>query len=82
MNTETYIVAGMSCDHCVNAVTSAVKALPDMADVQVILASNELIVSGDPLPNTAALAQCVADSGYELRMNGDGGDDMRLEDQI
>ena len=41
MNTQTFPVTGMTCGHCVSAVTSELKDLPGVTDVDV-----ELIAGG------------------------------------
>ena len=41
MNTQTFAVTGMTCGHCVSAVTSELKDLPGVTDVDV-----ELIAGG------------------------------------
>ena len=55
-------VSGMSCDHCVAAVTRAVRAVPGAAHVQVDLAGGEVTVGGDPDP--AAVRAAIEDEGY------------------
>ena len=40
-------VEGMSCEHCVNAITKAVKALPGIAKVAVDLAAKSVEVEYD-----------------------------------
>ena len=42
---QVFKVQGMSCGHCVRAVTQAVQALDPAAEVQVDLASGEVRVS-------------------------------------
>ncbi|EAP98714.1 putative metal-binding protein [Janibacter sp. HTCC2649] len=37
MNTQTFAVTGMTCGHCVSAVTSELKDLPGVTDVDVDL---------------------------------------------
>ena len=44
---ETYIVEGMSCNHCKMAVEKEVKALPGMASATVDLAKKTLSVEYD-----------------------------------
>ena len=39
MPTVDYIVTGMTCEHCVNAVTQEVSALPGVQEVAVDLAT-------------------------------------------
>ena len=37
MMTATYQVTGMTCEHCVSAVTSELKSLEGVSDVQIAL---------------------------------------------
>jgi copper chaperone len=55
-------VRGMSCGHCVAAITSAVTALPGVTAVDVDLASAEVRVDGTP--DSAAVAASIEDAGY------------------
>jgi copper chaperone CopZ len=64
--TSTYTVTGMTCGHCVQAVTSEISELPGVADVQVDLASGAVTVtSAAPLPEDSVRA-AVDEAGYEL----------------
>ena len=64
--TTTYTVTGMTCGHCVQAVTEEVSALPGVADVQVDLASGAVTVTSEaPLADEAVRA-AVDEAGYEL----------------
>ena len=47
MSTSTYTVVGMTCGHCVNAVTEEVSAVPGVTAVDVDLASGGLTVTSD-----------------------------------
>lgn len=62
MNTVQLQVTGMSCGHCVAAVTRALKAVPGTQDAQVDLASGRATVQGSAAPE--ALVKAVADEGY------------------
>jgi copper chaperone CopZ len=55
-------VTGMSCQHCVGAVTRALEAVPGVARVQVDLGSGIARVQGDADPQ--ALVQSIIDAGY------------------
>ncbi|MGZ4594235.1 MAG: heavy-metal-associated domain-containing protein, partial [Actinomycetes bacterium] len=46
MTTRSYAVDGMSCEHCVRAITSEVTKVPGVADVTVDLAGNTVDVTG------------------------------------
>ena len=64
--TNTYTVTGMTCEHCVRAVTGELSALPGVADVRVDLGTGAVTVtSAAPLPDDAVRA-AVDEAGYEL----------------
>jgi copper chaperone len=64
--TTTYTVTGMTCSHCVNAVTEEVTKIPGVVDVQVDLASGAVdVASAGPLAETDVKA-AVEEAGYEL----------------
>jgi copper chaperone len=58
-----YAVTGMTCAHCVAAVTAEVGALPGVSDVDVDLAGGRLLVSPPPVDDEAVLA-AVVEAGY------------------
>ena len=62
---NTYVVAGMTCDHCVNAVTDEVGKLAGVEAVDVDLASGRVIVSGVGFDDEQVRA-AVGEAGYEL----------------
>ncbi|CCG02829.1 MULTISPECIES: heavy-metal-associated domain-containing protein [Blastococcus] len=66
MSTSTYTVVGMTCGHCVSAVTEEVNELPGVTAVQVDLASGGLTVSSDTAIDEAAVRSAVQEAGYEL----------------
>jgi len=57
-------VRGMSCGHCVAAITSAVTALPRVTGVEVDLAG--AVVRVDGAPDAAAVAAAIEDAGYDV----------------
>jgi copper chaperone len=64
--TATYTVTGMTCNHCVQAVTSEISELPGVESVQVDLPSGGVTVtSAEPLAEDAVRA-AVDEAGYEL----------------
>ncbi|MER7439551.1 heavy-metal-associated domain-containing protein [Micromonospora avicenniae] len=64
--TRTYAVTGMTCEHCVRAVTDELAALPGVREVRVDLASGTATVSsGAPLPDEM-VRRAVDEAGYEL----------------
>ncbi|WEG07761.1 heavy-metal-associated domain-containing protein [Microbacterium horticulturae] len=64
MSTTTYRVEGMTCNHCVQAVTREVSALPGVDEAVVDLQARTLAVSGDAAE--AAVAAAVEEAGYAL----------------
>ncbi|MFZ5488697.1 MAG: heavy-metal-associated domain-containing protein [Thiomonas sp.] len=62
MNTVQLQITGMTCSHCVAAVTKALKAVPGTQDAQVDLNSGRATVQGSAAPE--ALVKAVADEGY------------------
>jgi len=66
MSTASYTVVGMTCSHCVAAVTEEVGALPGVTSVDVDLPSGGLTVtSSDPVDEDAVRA-AVEEAGYEV----------------
>jgi copper chaperone len=57
-------ITGMTCDHCVNAVTGALKSVPGVQDVVVSLAEKAARVTGENL-DPAKLIEAVKEEGYE-----------------
>jgi len=64
--TTTYRVQGMTCGHCVGAVTSALSELDGVSDVSVELESGEATVTSEQPLDAEAVRAAVADAGYEL----------------
>jgi copper ion binding protein len=63
---RTYQVAGMTCGHCVAAVTEEVGAIAGVTDVQVDLASGRVdVTSTRPLSNDE-MVTAIDEAGYEL----------------
>jgi copper ion binding protein len=66
MTTATYRVTGMTCDHCVRAVTEEVGRLAGVTNVEVDLASGTMAVSSDAPLDQDAVRAAVDEAGYEL----------------
>ena len=68
-STAIYSVTGMTCDHCVRAVTDEVSAIPGVSDVEIQLVaggtSEVRVVSEQPLAETS-VREAVDEAGYEL----------------
>jgi copper chaperone len=57
-------VRGMSCAHCIAAITSAVTALPGVTGVDVDLAAGAVRVDGNP--DAAAVTSAIENAGYDV----------------
>ncbi len=70
MSTQTFPVSGLTCGHCVSAVTSEVAALPGVTHVQVDLVADgtsTLSVTSDQALTDAAVAAALDEAGdYQL----------------
>ena len=69
MATTTYKVTGMSCGHCVNAVTSELTSLDGVSSVTVDLVPDGVslvtVTSGAPLP-AGAVSEALDEAGGYL----------------
>lgn len=63
--TKTISIEGMHCQHCVAAVTEALKAVSGVSSVNVSLEHNNAVVEGASLDN-AALKAAVEDTGFDV----------------
>jgi copper ion binding protein len=66
MTTTTYRVTGMTCGHCVRAVTEEVGKLPGVTNVDVDLVSGNVTVSSDAPLDEVVLRAAVDEAGYQL----------------
>jgi copper chaperone len=62
--TAVYRVAGMSCDHCVHAVESELRALAGVEGARADLETKTVTVTGSALDDNA-LRAAIADAGYD-----------------
>jgi copper chaperone len=61
---QTFQVEGMTCGHCVRAVTEAVKSVDPQAEVKVDLASGKVEVQSQQ--DQAAIARAIQEEGYKV----------------
>jgi copper chaperone CopZ len=66
MTTTTYRVDGMTCGHCVSAVTAELSKLDRVTDVEVTLESGEVTVTSDAPLDDEAVRAAVDEAGYEM----------------
>ncbi|GIH14407.1 heavy-metal-associated domain-containing protein [Rugosimonospora africana] len=62
----TYQVTGMTCDHCVRAVTEEVEALPGVDSVAVDLGTGAVTVTSQAPLDADAVRAAVDEAGYAL----------------
>jgi copper chaperone len=63
---ETYEIKGMTCQHCVRAVTSALGKVPGVTAVRSVdLARGQAEIEGSP--DEQAVVAAIRDEGYEAR---------------
>ena len=65
MADKSYTVTGMTCQHCVNAVSAEVGGIAGVTAVAVDLASGRVTVSGDGFSDEQIRA-AVGEAGYDL----------------
>ncbi|GAA0199468.1 heavy-metal-associated domain-containing protein [Cytobacillus oceanisediminis] len=69
MSTTTYAVTGMTCEHCVAAVTQELSSVEGVTEVAVALVpggTSDITVTGPSEPSLDAVASAVAEAGYTL----------------
>jgi copper chaperone len=66
MSTTTFTVKGMTCGHCVAAVTEEVSKIDNVTDVQVDLATGAVTVASDGAVDAARFAAAVDEAGFEV----------------
>jgi copper ion binding protein len=66
MTSSTYQVQGMTCGHCVSAVSSEIGQLSGVSDVSVDLATGKVIVTADQPLDDEAVRAAVEEAGYEV----------------
>jgi copper chaperone CopZ len=66
MTTTVLQVTGMSCEHCVRAVSDELGAVPGVTAVRVDLGSGRVEVDADGPLDPAAARAAVDEAGYGL----------------
>jgi copper chaperone len=66
MTTTEYKVKGMTCGHCVSAVTEEVGGVEGVTGVKVDLASGVVTVSSTAPLDDRAVRAAVDEAGYEV----------------
>jgi len=63
---KTVKINGMSCNHCVMAVTKALNEVQGLSEVQVDLASGEATFEAKETVDMKEVAKQIEKAGYEL----------------
>jgi copper chaperone CopZ len=69
MTTTAYNITGMTCGHCVNAVSSEIASIPGVRDVRVDLVAggtSAVHVTSDDALDADAVRAAVDEAGYTL----------------
>lgn len=66
MAETTYVVSGMSCEHCVRSVTEEVSEIAGVNDVSVELSSGRVTITSADEPSRDDVRAAVEEAGYEL----------------
>jgi copper chaperone CopZ len=62
----TINVSGMTCGHCVSAVTMELSLLASVTEVDVNLESGQVTITSEAALDQAQLATAIDEAGYEL----------------
>ena len=65
---QVFNVQGMSCGHCVKAITNALQAKDPAASVRVDLAANEVGVESSLSPEQ--VIEIISEEGYQVKLAG------------
>jgi copper ion binding protein len=65
MTIERFQVPGISCQHCVNAITKEVSALSGVEQVQVDLTEKLVTVTHGDQITTEAIVAAINEAGYD-----------------
>ena len=66
MTEATYSVTGMTCDHCVRAVTAEVEKIAGVASVSVDLGAGRVTLRSDGPVDPAVVRAAVEEAGFEV----------------
>lgn len=64
--TQQFRISGMTCGHCVQAVTEELSGIEGVQDVEVDLDSGTATVRSEAELDPAAVRDAVDEAGYEL----------------
>jgi copper chaperone len=59
-------VKGMTCGHCVNSVTTELKKIAGVSEIEVDLATGKVTIQARNEIDEAVIAEAIDEAGYEL----------------
>ncbi len=65
----TINVSGMTCGHCVSAVTMELSLLHSVTEVEVDLETGQVTITSDTAVDQTQVATAIDEAGYELVSN-------------
>ncbi|MGJ7905771.1 heavy-metal-associated domain-containing protein [Actinopolyspora sp. H202] len=66
MSTQTFKVAGMTCQHCVASVQEELGELPEVTNVEVSLDNGDVTVTSENGISEEAASAAVEEAGYTV----------------
>ena len=63
---SSFTVLGMTCAHCIAAVTAEVAKIPGVSGVDIDLATGSVTVESTDVLDAQLIAAAVDEAGYEL----------------
>jgi copper chaperone len=63
--TKEFTVPGMSCQHCVNAVTKEVSGVQGVQNVRIDLGTKRVSVEANESVSTETLVSAINEAGYD-----------------
>ncbi len=64
MSTTLFQVTGMTCQHCINAITAEVGSVAHVTGVQVDLDSGHVSVESSEVLDVASVLGAISEAGY------------------
>ena len=65
-HTETYVVNGMTCEHCAASVTEELSEVPGVDGVEVDVETGRVVVRSEAPLDREAVRAAVDEAGYSL----------------
>lgn len=63
---NTFVVEGMTCQHCATSVTEEISEIGGVTGVDVDVATGRVVVTSETPVEESAVSDAVAEAGYRL----------------